>query len=808
MSPRSAKVVAISLDEPLVPLEVEAAYDEAVVFVFSHGRPLGRLRIAGLRVVTPELQAALVTEKFGHRLWQRELRAALELAAGLDGLAQLPVPEVTVVICTRNRPDDLARCLDSLSALRTSPVEVIVVDSAPSDERAAELCADRPVRYLMEPVIGQSRARNRGIVEARGELVAFTDDDVVVDPGWLDALGHELLDPLVGAITGLVAPLELETPAQVIFEMHGGFDRGYERTMFDGTRVGPTTSAGRAGAGANVVFPRAVFEQVGLFAEDLGPGTPARASDDNDMFCRILEAGLRIVYEPARFVWHGHRRTERELRELMYGYGASSLAFATKRLGEGDASALRLPVWWWGEHLPGDLLSALRRGPNAIPLRYALDELRGTLAGPWLLHRSRQSRKGIAAIALPRPSASSPTPRVVSNETPALSIVIPTHNRRELLVRLLDALGAQTYPSERMEVVAVLDGCTDGSAGAIRALDLPYRLELVEQDGRGAAEARGAGVAAAREELVLFVDDDIILEPGCVAAHADAHRQGDGTIVALGYCPPVSDGSWWSLVLRAWWEDHYRRKRIPGHRFGFADMVTGNTSLTKSALHGAGGFDPAFRGRREDWELGIRLLEHGSRFVHCHDAVGHHHLDLDLERAVARQRTEAAGDVELARKHPSTAVSLPFAGYLGQRHAARPELMAGIAERADRLELHRVRRPWRRLVERAMRQSYLLGLADAGGSDAELRALVAAAGEPVRAFVDLADPCRLSLPPLGAIALEVVEQGSLIGRVDPRYPGAQWDWQHVIDRTVRGSSPAAAAAVAVIRSRGGAERGD
>ncbi len=801
MTSHTARVFQVSLDEPLVPLEVGAAYGEAVLFVVSHGRPLGRLRIPAVRVVSPELQAALVTEKLGHRLWQRELRAALETASGLDGLSDLPSPSVSVVICTRNRPGDLARCLDSLDELRTTPLEVIVVDSAPSDGRAGEVCAGRRVRYLNEPIIGQSRARNRGIIEAQGELIAFTDDDVVVDPGWLDALGREVMDPLLGAITGLVAPLELETPAQFLFEMHGGFDRGYERRVFDGTRVGPTTTAGRAGAGANVVFPRAVFDRVGLFSEDLGPGTPARASDDNDIFCRILQSGLRIVYEPARFVWHGHRRTEGELHELMYAYGASSLAFATKRLFEGDPSALRLPAWWWGRHIPGDLLAGLRRRPNAMPARYALDELRGTLAGPWLLRRSRQSRVGITPLELPTPVVTSPSPSVVSPDSPPLSVVIPSHNRRALLVRVLEALAAQTYPAERMEVVAVLDGCTDGSAEAVRALDLPFRLELVEQDGRGASEARSVGVNAAREELVLFVDDDIVLEPSCVAAHAEAHRGADGMTVSLGYCPPVVEDDWWSLTLRAWWEDHYRRKRVPGHRFGFTDLVTGNTALTKRALREAGGFDRTFRGRREDWELGVRLIEHGARFVHRHDAVGHHHLDLDLARAVARQRIEAAGDVELARKHPETAVSLPFAGYLGSGHSPNSELAATVGKRAARLEHLGARRPWRRLVERAMRHSYLLGLDDAGGSRSELERLVAAAGGPERLFVDLADPRRLSLPALGQITLEIVEQGSVIGQVEPRYPGAQWDWQHLIDRTVSASGPSAAAAVAVLRAR-------
>ena len=79
-----------------------------------------------------------------------------------------------------------------------------------------------------------SRARNRGVLESSGELIAFTDDDCIVDPAWLDSLGEDFTDPLVMVVTGYVGPLELETRAQCLFELHGGFGRTFERTVYNG----------------------------------------------------------------------------------------------------------------------------------------------------------------------------------------------------------------------------------------------------------------------------------------------------------------------------------------------------------------------------------------------------------------------------------------------------------------------------------------------------------------------------------------------------------------------------------------------
>jgi GT2 family glycosyltransferase len=788
MRPRG-KVFVVSIDEPLQALRVGPGYFKVVLIVRSGRTVVGQVVLPAMDVVPVDVQRAAIAEHLGATLWRREARSLLERACGVDDRPRSPDPSVSVVVCTRDRPDDLERCLEALGALSSTPLEIVVVDNASGDDRTRRVCEQFPVRYVEEPVAGQSRARNRGILETSGELVAFTDDDCVVDPGWLDDLHVELEDPLVQALTGYVGPLELETPAQFLFESHGGFARGLERRVFHGVWANPALTSGQVGSGANSIFRRTVFERLGMFAEDLGPGTPARAADDNDMFCRILDAGYRIAFDPARVVWHRHRRDDGALRAILSDYGVSSSAFAARRVGRHrDLSALRIFSWWWLEHFPRDVRAILSGRPAAVPVASLVGEMVGTFRGPWRLMRSRRSRSRIPEISVP--AAKSPVAQptlAVDREWPSVTVVIPTRNRHDRLQGVLQGLSAQTFPSEKFEAVVVLDGCTDDSAELVRSLDLPYGLSVVGSDAVGVAVARNLGVATATEPIVLFLDDDTVPEPECLVAHAVAHAH---TVehVALGYCPPVVEDSWMGTLLRSWWEDHYRRKREPNHRFTFFDFVTGNASLSRDLLLDLGGFDEAFASRHEDWELGVRLLERGVTMEFHPDAVAPHYLDTSLEKGVLHQRLEGAGDVLLARKHPLLTRQLPLAGF-GSR---LPRPSKGALRRrvalAKRFETLRLRRRWRRQVTAALRDAYVLGVRDELGSGHALSALVAAAPPPVRVPIRLDGRNVPNLAALGQLEFELQEHGKTIARVSPIAPGRQWDWAEAIDRIAHASA--------------------
>lgn len=140
--------------------------------------------------------------------------------------------ELTVAICTRDRPEELRRALASLAAQIQPPAEVLVIDNAPSDGRTRELVERglpglSGLRYLEEPARGLDFARNRALAAALGDVVAFLDDDAVAEPGWTRALLEPFQKDLkVAAVTGCVGPFALETEGQRLFEANGGFSRG------------------------------------------------------------------------------------------------------------------------------------------------------------------------------------------------------------------------------------------------------------------------------------------------------------------------------------------------------------------------------------------------------------------------------------------------------------------------------------------------------------------------------------------------------------------------------------------------------
>ena len=279
----------------------------------------GRMVFGQLRIAVPPSRLLseaelwkVVSNHFGWLVWRDRFHQLLRTRIlGEAGRAVEEDARVSVIVCTRDRPDQLRACLDALLALERPADEIIVVDNCPSDERTESLCRSYPVAYLREPIPGQARARNRGIIESSGDLIAFTDDDCVPDDHWLDDLEGSFVDPLVMAVTGYIGPVELESPAQLLFETHYGFGRSAERRVLDWSNPGVMAAATRAGAGANMILRREAFEKVGMFAEDLGPGTPARSGDDKYYFFKIAKLGYRIVQEPTRQVWHRHRETSK-----------------------------------------------------------------------------------------------------------------------------------------------------------------------------------------------------------------------------------------------------------------------------------------------------------------------------------------------------------------------------------------------------------------------------------------------------------------------------------------------------------------
>lgn len=229
---------------------------------------------------------------------------------------------VSVIVCTYDRPFSLAKCLAGLEKMTCLPEEIIVVDNAPDNDRTREVVARFPgVRYVAEPKKGLSNARNRGILHSSCQIVAFTDDDVLVHPLWICRIWEAFSDESVAAVTGLVIARSLKTEAQLIFEKHWTFNMGYLTRDFDPNYLysAEAPRVWEIGAGANMAFRKSVFEQVGPFHELLGAGA-AGCSEDSEMWFRILAAGNIIRYDPKPIVFHEHRTSIKDLKKQIFNY--------------------------------------------------------------------------------------------------------------------------------------------------------------------------------------------------------------------------------------------------------------------------------------------------------------------------------------------------------------------------------------------------------------------------------------------------------------------------------------------------------
>ncbi|MFO7985004.1 MAG: glycosyltransferase [Desulfatiglandaceae bacterium] len=318
------------------------------------------------------------------------------------------LPSLTVAVCTRDRPRQLARCLQSLLDMEAFafgirvPLSILVVDNSPANHGTKTLVASLPdVDYSIESRPGLDFARNRALREAQGDLLAFIDDDVVVDSGWLAGLMEAWVQyPDAAAFTGQVLPYELATPAQIIFEQRGGFRRGFDTVCYGQDLAGHPAypyNAGVFGTGANVAFKRSVLKQLNGFDEALDTGPPLPAGGDHDIFCRLIRGGYQIVYKPSFLVFHEHRRERKLLLRQYWSWGLGVMALADKWRGKDPSAQPKIRYLiraWFSEHL-SELISALT-GRTHVPLYMLLAEMAGGMAG--LMGEYARSKRRIERI--------------------------------------------------------------------------------------------------------------------------------------------------------------------------------------------------------------------------------------------------------------------------------------------------------------------------------------------------------------------------------------------------------------------------
>lgn len=248
---------------------------------------------------------------------------------------------------------------------------------------------------------------------------------------------------------------------------------------------------------------------------------------------------------------------------------------------------------------------------------------------------------------------------------PLVSLIVPTYQRRDAVLRLLESLRTQTLPPDAFEVVVAVDGSTDGTVEGVRGFAAPYAVKLLEGPNRGRAGACNAGIRAAAGRIVVLLDDDMEATPGLLAAHARAH-EGEGRRAVVGAAPIVAAHD--SPPFVRYMADGFRARmeRIgrPGYRLGFRDTYTGNFSAPRDVLLAVGGFDEAFRiYGHEDYELALRLMAAGVELAFSADACARQHYDKTFAAfardGIARGRTA----VLFAGKHPDVRDRLKLAEY-------------------------------------------------------------------------------------------------------------------------------------------------
>lgn len=255
---------------------------------------------------------------------------------------------VTIVVPTRDRPDAIQLCVDTLVAHATTAsadmVAVVVIDNGRSTHPPVRPTRGGvPVRVLREPRVGASRARNLGLVSSATDVVVFVDDDVTVQAGWLDALVDPLADPTVVATVG---PITLDctggrpswlTPD--LESLYSALDLGPDTRLLGSLEHGWT---------ANLAVRRDAACAIGGFDPGIGPGTPVPCGEDADLIDRLRAGGGGVVYAHQARVRHRvgrDRLRPRWLARRAYRQGVTEVALRDRQEWAGSRrrpmSALR-----------------------------------------------------------------------------------------------------------------------------------------------------------------------------------------------------------------------------------------------------------------------------------------------------------------------------------------------------------------------------------------------------------------------------------------------------------------------------------
>jgi len=416
-----AWMLDVELTERLPSVGYDGRHGRVWVLARLHSEPLGvYVADLGRGGLTPDELGGLLWPEFSEVIAERFASAGLPRPGSLtgDGLEADPAawpflrhrqavlaeaPFISVVICTRDRPDGLETCLRRLGGQEYPRFEVVVVDNAPAagavravvDALRGEVAS----RYVPEPRAGLSWARNAGISAASGQVVAFLDDDEEPDRHWLAGLACGFARAGdIGCVTGMVLPARLDTPAQELFEQLGGHCKGHGFSPAVFSRHGPQSPLYPLppfGVGANMAFRREALACIGGFDVALGAGTPTFAGEDTLALTLVLLAGYRIAFEPAALTRHHHRRDLDSLGRQLRGYQVGLTAYYAALLRHRPTV---LPALLWLVPTAAGYLRGSQVTHITVPTALQRQQRWSLLAGPLAYIRSARRQARVAIL--------------------------------------------------------------------------------------------------------------------------------------------------------------------------------------------------------------------------------------------------------------------------------------------------------------------------------------------------------------------------------------------------------------------------
>jgi glycosyltransferase involved in cell wall biosynthesis len=244
-------------------------------------------------------------------------------------------------------------------------------------------------------------------------------------------------------------------------------------------------------------------------------------------------------------------------------------------------------------------------------------------------------------------------------DSPAVSVVIPTYNGREKVLRTVRSLYDQDYPANRLQVVVVDDGSVDGTGDALAALSPPFEMAYLWQQNRGRCSAKNAGMQKAQGEIILLLDGDMLADPKLVSAHVESHQLWPDARIRgrIQLLPTLRESTLFGQYYLPGFEQREAREAAENGMLSFSWGLTGNLSLRAQHLAALGPFDEAFD-RSYGWadvDWGYRASRLGLKLVYNAEALSYHddYAAVDLAAFCRRTRISSRSAVtNLFSKHP------------------------------------------------------------------------------------------------------------------------------------------------------------